>query len=132
VFLAFLLQTVVYNIKKEGLAFNVCNPAIDGEKLAIRNEKPAIGDKKLAIEILESAIRRQNYNEPTIKNMITIYDVIETDQIFGAPEVKNILKYSISISKEIMKKLRDIEVVRSVKGKGKGKYRFVNSEEIEK
>lgn len=81
---------------------------------------------------MRSAIKKQNYNEPTIKNLIAIYDAIETDQIFGAPEVKNILKCSMSTSKEIMKKLRDIEVVRSVKGKGKGKYRFVNSEEIEK
>ena len=129
-FLAFLLQTVVYNIKKEGLAFNVCNPAIDGEKLAIRNEKPAIGDKKLAIEILESAIRRQNYNEKKKKNIITIYNAIETDQIFGAPEVKDILKCSVSASKEIMKKLRDIGAIQNVKGKGKGKYRFVNIEEM--
>ena len=102
-FLAFLLQTVVYNIKKEGSAFNVSNPAIDVKKLAIRNEKSAIGDKKLAIEILESAIRRQ---------------------------VKDILKCSVSASKEIMKKLRDIGAIQNVKGKGKGKYRFVNIEEM--
>ena len=86
--------------------------------------------KKLSIENFSSAIEKQNYNEPTIKNMLMIYDAIETDQIFGAPEVKNILKCSISTSKEIMKKLRDIEVVKNVKGKGK--YRFVNSEEIER
>ena len=120
---AFLLQTVVYNKEK---------PAFDSKKLAIQDERLAIGHKKLSIEILRSAIKKQNYNEPTIKNMITICDVIETDQIFGASEVKNILKCSMSTSKEIMKKLRDIEVVRSVKGKGKPKYRFVNSEEIEK
>jgi len=120
---AFLLQTVVYNKEK---------PTFDSKKLAIQDERSAIGHKKLSIEILRSAIKKQNYNEPTIKNLIAIYDAIETDQIFGAPEVKNILKCSMSTSKEIMKKLRDIEVVRSVKGKGKGKYRFVNSEEIEK
>ena len=100
------------------------------EKLAFQDEKPAIGDKKLAIEILESAIRRQNYNEPTLKNIITIYNAIETDQIFGAPEVKDILKCSVSASKEIMKKLRDIGAIQNVKGKGKGKYRFVNIEEM--
>lgn len=31
--------------------------------------KLAIGDKKLAIETLKSAIKKQNYNEPTIKNI---------------------------------------------------------------
>ncbi len=99
-------------------------------KLAIQDEKPAIRDKKLAIEILEAAIKGQNYNEPTIKNIVTIYNAIETDQIFGAPEVKNILKCSMSASKEIMKKMRDMGVVRSVKGRGKGKYRFANGEEM--
>ena len=127
---AFLLQTVVYNMRKEKAAFNTNNLTIDAEKLAIQDEKSAIGDKKLAIETLKSAIKKQNYNEPTIKNIITVYNSIETDQIFGAPEVKNILKCSISTSKEIMKKLRDMEVVRSIKGRGKGKYRFVNNEEI--
>lgn len=122
---AFLLHTVIYNSRKEKPAFNSENMAIDAEN-------PAIQDKKLSIEILKSAIKKQSYNEPTVKNIIAIYDAIEADQIFGAPEVKNILRCSISASKEIMKKLRDIEVVRSVKGKGKGKYRFVNSEEMER
>ncbi len=127
---AFLLQTVVYNVRKEKSIFNLSNLAIGVGKLAIQDEKPAIRDKKLAIEILEAAIKGQNYNEPTIKNIVTIYNAIETDQIFGAPEVKNILKCSMSASKEIMKKLRDMGVVRSVKGRGKGKYRFANGEEM--
>lgn len=127
---AFLLQTIVYNMRKEKIAFNTNNLTINAQKLAFQDEKLAIGDKKLAIEILESAIRRQNYNEPTLKNIITIYNAIETDQIFGAPEVKDILKCSVSASKEIMKKLRDIGAIQNVKGKGKGKYRFVNIEEM--
>lgn len=58
--------------------------------------------------------------------------MIETNQIFGAPEVKDILKCSVSSSKDIMKKLRDMEVVVTVKGKGKGKYRFAYDTEIKK
>lgn len=127
---SFLLQTVVYNTRKEKAIFNTDNPAIGMEKLAFQGKKLAIRDKKLAIEALKSAIKNQNYNEPTIKNIITVYDAIETDQIFGAPEVKHILKCSISTSKEIMRKLRDMQVVKNVKGRGKGKYRFVNNEEI--
>ena len=120
---AFLLQAVVYNMREEKPAINSNNQTVAMKNLAIQDKKLAIGDRKLAIE-------KRNYNEPTIKNIIAIYDAIETDQIFGAPEVKNILECSISASKEIMKKLRDMEVVKSVKGKGKGKYRFINGEEI--
>ena len=127
---AFLLQTVVYNAASKKSQVMVEKLAIGTEKPAIQHKKPAFGNKKLAIEILESAIRRQNYNEPSLKNIITIYNAIETDQIFGAPEVKDILKCSVSASKEIMKKLRDIGAIQNVKGKGKGKYRFVNIEEM--
>ena len=56
--------------------------------------------------------------------------MIEANQVFGAPEVKDILKCSASSSKDIMKKLRDMEVVVTVKGKGKGKYRFVYDKEM--
>lgn len=50
---------------------------------------------------------------------------METNQVFGAPEVKEILGCTVTASKDIMKKLRDMEVITEVKGRGKGKYRFV-------
>lgn len=98
-------------MREEKPAINSNNQAVAMKNQAIQDERLAIGDRKLAIEMLNLAIEKRNYNEPTIKNIIAIYDAIETDQIFGAPEVKNILKCSISASKEIMKKLRDMEVV---------------------
>jgi len=112
---AFLLHTVVYNAIAK-------NSAIESEKLAIEK-------KKLSIESLKSAIDEQNYNKPTVENIIKIYNVIETNHIFGAPEVKDILRCSVSTSKDIMRKLRDMDVVRPVKGKGKGKYRFINTDD---
>lgn len=68
--------------------------------------------KKLAIE-------SQAYNEPTKRNIFKIYEEIETNQIFGAPEIESILKCSASTAKNLMKKLREIGVVEEVKGKGK-------------
>ncbi len=136
---AFLLQTVIYNavskkapVMAEKLAIGTEKSAIRDKKLAFGDEKLAFGNKKLAIEILNSAIEKQRYNEPTKANIILVYNMIETNQIFGAPEVKDILKCSVSSSKDIMKKLRDMEVVVTVKGKGKGKYRFAYDKEIKK
>lgn len=51
-------------------------------------------------------------------------------KFFGAGEVVKILNCSPSTARKIMLKLREIEVVREVKGKGKGKYRFVNADEV--
>ena len=133
----FLLQAVIYNsaFEKEtdlsdNLAFEAENSAIQNKKLAFGYQKTAFGNKKLAIETLNSIIEVQHYNEPTKANIILVYNMIEANQVFGAPEVKDILKCSASSSKDIMKKLRDMEVVVTVKGKGKGKYRFVYDKEM--
>ena len=129
---AFLLQTVVYNAASKKVQVMSEKLAIGTEKLAIQDKKPAFGNKKLSIEILNRAIEKQHYNEPTKTKIILVYNMIEINQIFGAPEVKGILKCSSSSSKDIMKKLRDMEVVVTVKGKGKGKYRFAYDKEIKK
>ena len=65
------------------------------------------------------------YIERTEQNIIAIYNDIETNQVFGAPEIQSVLHCSTTASKEFMKKLRKMEVVVEVKGNGKGKYRFV-------
>ena len=59
-----------------------------------------------------------------------MYNEIDTNQIFGAPDVEKILGCSTTTSKDIMKKLRDMKVVVEVKGNGKGKYRFVYESEL--
>ncbi|MGN9020239.1 hypothetical protein ACTNBM_14455 [Lachnospiraceae bacterium HCP1S3_C3] len=68
---------------------------------------------------IKLAIDSQTCNEPTKKNILKVYEEIETNQIFGAPEIERILKCSTSTSKNVMKKLREIGVVEEVKGKGK-------------
>lgn len=62
----------------------------------------------------------------TKKNILKVYEEIETSQIFGAPEIERVLKCSTSTAKNVMKKLREMGVVEEVKGKGKGKYTFIS------
>lgn len=107
---AFMLQAVIYNT-------NVGKAGFLDEKLAIESEKLTFEKIKLAIESHAS-------NEPTKNNILRVYEVIESNQIFGAPDIESILKCSTSTAKNVMKKLREMEVVEVVKGKGKGKYVF--------
>ena len=119
---AFMLQTVIYNANAKKLAIGVENPAIGEEKLAIEN-------KKLAIETLKLAIKRQKCSEPTQRHMLQVYENMDTNQIFGTSEITSILGCSDATARRIMSKFRSMNVVREVKGKGKGKYRFVNEDE---
>ena len=88
-------------------------------------------EKKLT-ENRNSQLRldEQNYLEATKQNILSIYDEMETNQIFGTKEISDILHFSSSGARRVLNKIIDTGVVTSVKGKGKGRYRFLNNEEI--
>lgn len=125
---AFMLQTVIYN--NINPTNEKVNPTICEKNPTLQNKKPELDIIKPEIEKLKAAIANQKYFTHTKENLIKVYDSIETNQVFGAPEVKEILGCTITASKDIMKKLRDMGVVAEVKGKGK--YRFVYESEIDK
>ena len=70
---AFILQTIIRKTK-----------------LVDENEKPAIDTQKLAIEVLKSAIKEENYKEPTQRNIVQVYELIDGNQIFGTREIDEI------------------------------------------
>ena len=39
------------------------------------------GDKKSAIDVLKSAIKEKNYKEPTQRNIVQVYELIDGNQI---------------------------------------------------
>jgi ATP-dependent DNA helicase RecG len=65
-----------------------------------------------------------NYNQPTISNIKKMYHEIDLNQIFNANYICKILSCSASTARYILLKLRTIDVVTPVTGKGKGQYRF--------
>ena len=87
----------------------------------IDSQKSAIGHEKSAIYIMKSTIAQQKYNEPSKANILKVYDVI-----FGTRKIAEILDCSPSTARAVMTKLRDMEVVKAVNGKGKGKYVFID------
>ena len=142
---AFMLQAVISNLKvgetiveknaasleKVDVVVNKSlidsqKSAIGHEKSAIGHEKSAIGHETSAIDIIKSAIAQQKYNELSKANILKVYDVIEKNQIFGTREIAEILDCSPSTARAVMTKLRDMEVVKAVNGKGKGKYVFID------
>ena len=68
----------------------------------------------------KSAIQKQNYKEPTPTNIIRIYENIDSNQVFSTKDIVGILGCSSSTSRELMTKLREMQVVCEVKGMGKG------------
>ena len=127
---AFILQTVIYNKKYKNSNGCIENTAIQETNPAIEERNPAIQSEKLSSEKLKKGFLNKNYRENTKDNILAVYNEIDTNQIFGAPEIERILDCSTTTAKEIMKKIRDMEIVVEVKGSGKGKYRFIHENEI--
>lgn len=123
-----MLQATIYNGNKNSSGGNV---AIDTEDVAIDTKDVAIGNQKVTLKNLKLRLDEQNYLEATKQNILSIYDEIETNQIFGTKEIAKILHFSSSGARKILNKIIDMGVVVPVKGKGKGRYRFLNNEEIQ-
>lgn len=130
---AFILQTVIRNTKAESQMMkfeNSLEKSVFDERKPVFDEKKSVFDgQKIAIEKIKSLIDEKRYKEPTKRNIIKIYESIDTNQIFGAGEIVKILHCAPSTAGEIMSKLREMNVVCAVRGKGKGKHRFVNVDE---
>ena len=119
---SFMLQAIVRNS-------SIVKPEIGHKKSEIGHKKPEIGSEKMSFDTIKSKIESCKYNEPTVNNILKIYNDIDNNQIFGASDVRKILGCSPSTASEIMAKLRELGVVREVEGRGKGKCRFAYEDE---
>lgn len=116
----------------------------EGEKSVFKGGKSVFGDEKsvfegenrpiqegnLTIDEIKSILETCNYSVPTKRKIMKVYKELGGNQIFSASDVVTILNCAPSTAGIIMTKLKDIQVITPVKGKGKGKYRFVNKGEF--
>ena len=109
------------------------NSAIVPGKLAIEDKNLAIEPKTLAIETNEgiiekinSEIEKNKFSEPTKLKILIIYQKIGKEKVFGAQDIVQIVGCSSSTARELLKKLRKMDVIKEVKGKGKGRYMFIS------
>ena len=93
-------------------------------------EKSVDKKQKMDLSSLHQLILNQKYNEPTVRNIVSVYNAIKTDQVFSGKDIVAILGCSLSTAGEIMHKLRTMQVVVPVKGYGNGKYRFAYKSEV--
>ncbi len=88
-------------------------------------------NEKITLDQLLNVCKAQSYNITITKNMEEIYKNIETNQVFGGSDIENILGCARSTAFDMMKRLKDMDLVIEVAAEGKGKYRFKNVSELE-
>ena len=105
----FMLETVIRNSQEE-------NRELDTENRELN---------KISSERLWELLDKSNFNQKTKLNIIKVYDNISGKEIFSAKNVVSVLGCSSSAASEIIRKLKQINAVEEIKGKGKGKVVFI-------
>ena len=96
---------------------------IDDKKVDIDDKKVDIEDKKSDIEVKLSDI--DDKISKNLKNhIINLYNALDEGAIFGRSSVEKHTGLKASRASELIKIMHEIGLLESVKGHGKGKYRF--------
>ena len=105
---------------------------IDGKKHCLESEKPLIDDenhclegeeyKKLLFQRVEKAMIAKSITPIFAKNINEVIKIFKMDQIWGRKEIREELSYGDSKAGKTIEAMQLLDVIDSVKGKGKGKY----------
>lgn len=89
------------------------------QKVAIENEEVAVESEKVAIEQRIAAMKGRTKN-----NFQCIFNAYGTDGIFGRNDISKLCGVSYAAAGKIIVKLKENELIKDIKGAGKGKYKF--------
>ena len=138
----FILKTTILSASHEKVGGLEKKSAVQTEKAgglekksAVQTEKVGGLEKKPAVSMIEFSkifdlCTEMGYSKPTITNIEILYHNVDVNQVFGAAYVRKVLSCADSTARSLMGKLRDMEVVVLVTGKGKGMYRFKYTDEL--
>lgn len=129
--------------------FGVKNPAVHTHKsgglredsavygqnsggLFLNQEKPGVLIQNiLDWNVIESRCNQNNFNITTIEKMQLLYNnFLMSDQSFSALSVRKLIGCADSTARSLISKLKDMELLIPVQGKGKGVYRFKKNIEL--
>jgi len=116
---SFILKATVKNVDFEG-----GKVVFEQEKVDFQQEKAGFTQQKV---VFDSIIDQSNYNSTSKKHMKAIILDAEFNQILGARYVEKLLGCSKTSAINLLHKLRNLNLIEPVAGKGKGKYILSNS-----
>lgn len=147
----FILKTTVMSATWQKRPIQTGKPADSAENLPIRTAKPAVSGRKWPIQTAKvadsgeianpgrpdklekisataytQAYMAKGYKGTTIQYLKEIYNQLEPNQVFGSAYLVKILECPNRIARRLLAKLREMDVVVAVTGKGKGMYRLKN------
>ncbi len=103
---------------------------IQGIKQDIQGIKQDVGDSKQDIQEIKQDIGIPNeLSSKTKQHIRDLFCEFGYDRFFGRTDVQNILGLTASPSSALLKRMLELDLIYPMKGKGKGKYLFKNTED---
>ncbi|RHQ28684.1 hypothetical protein DWY89_09770 [Clostridium sp. AF27-5AA] len=96
---------------------------IGDAKVDIENEKVDIQDEKVDIESVLSE-KGSDFSVKTTVHIHKLFEKFGSDEVFGRSAVMELLELKGSGASKLLSNLLKADIIESVSGHGKGKYKF--------
>ena len=96
---------------------------IGDKKVDIENEKVDIQDQKVDIENILSE-KGSDFSIKTTVHIHKLFEKFGSDEVFGRSAVMELLELKGSGASKLLSNLLKADIIESVSGHGKGKYKF--------
>ena len=103
---------------------------VDWQRETAHSEKKQHIEQHIEAEnSLLTVMEMAKVTEKTKKHILSLYQAFGLEKIFGRGDVLNVLPITERPASALLKKMLAVGVIESVRGLGKGKYRFIQGEQ---
>ncbi len=109
------LYNLNYNVPIEKSGVSDENQLFDGQKPVVSSEK----------EMFETLLFELKSKKSTKETVIKLFAQFGFDSVFARADIMKLAGITSTPAGELIKKLKEAELIEAVSGQGKGKYKFV-------
>jgi predicted HTH transcriptional regulator len=101
---------------------------IEKEKTVVSEEKQLIGEEKTVDsekkQSFEQMMEQLKFSKPTENNIRILHEHIGDEVFFGRADIIQIIGITSSPAGNLLKKMKNAQLIEEIKGQGKGRYKF--------
>lgn len=122
------LYNLNYNVPVDRIDIGTKKQSLEGEKTAVLKKKQLFEGEKTVVskqkQLFEKIVNDLRVSTLTKKKIMQLYEQFGDNMIFSRADIMRITGITSSPAGDLIKKMRNENLLESVTGHGKGKYRF--------
>lgn len=127
--LTIFIKNIVFDngtlhLSSKNLTVEDGNLTIDDKNLTIEGAKVNLDNGVLTIQTNDDIIKNSNYKTDVKANLLKIENSFRNEEFFGRGDIAQFLNCSSGAAYNLLNYLLELDIIESVKGHGKSKYKF--------